>query len=169
VCHDLLMPRVHPTSPAAPRAQLPAQHAVVAGTPRSGRSASTCRPSLGKSVAPYLPTIIAAVWRLFISMAPVYDASVVPGLEIVVTRGGAGEGVPRETLAEQVFDFFLTVLDTGAFRGHLTTVLEELLYYTIAFMQARRYIPASACFRCSRIKCSVSVDTDRHWWCGPAA
>lgn len=95
---------------------------------------------MAKSIAAEVPTILSHVWRLCEAAPPVFQATVIAEAQ---PPPAEPEGVAFETLVEQLFEFFLTVLGARASAGTpppaagLHAVLEKLVYNTISFMQVR--------------------------------
>jgi hypothetical protein len=93
---------------------------------------------MGKSLATELPSVLEHVWLLCESAPAVFQLVVIANEQDILDEV---EGVSFETLVEQMFEFFLTVLGSKETSGRrspaagLLAVLDKLVYHTITFMQ----------------------------------
>lgn len=95
---------------------------------------------MGKTAAPHVAAAMGHAWAFCEAAPAVFQA-------VVVEEGGAAagdaEGVDFETVVEQLYEFFLTLLGmrdaaTGKTQAALLhSVLPRLLHHTVTFMQVR--------------------------------
>lgn len=87
--------------------------------------------SYPKLLQPYLPSLLPAIWNVFINTLPLYELAIVRGEEEALNGTLGEDGMEIDELAKDVLQFMDDLMEKKSIRKLMEPHLENIIYYSI--------------------------------------